>query len=361
MPLVPLPPLKTPPASNPRDYAIVVGINDYLHDIPVLAGCINDARMFCDWLVEPTMGGLDPANIRLFTSNTPGDQQPFRDQIVDFLDDFNNLAQTGTFNGRRLYLFFAGHGITLPPPDDKQGCALVMANARLNLLRGLFGVTAAESMRLANVFREVMLVMDCCAEVSGAAELQYKHHWPLDPTLPPRAFIHIQAARANASTAEVQLPNPLLPQGPGNPPVWQGVLTNAVLLGLTAAPADGTGIITAGSLKTFLEAQKLGAATIDVEPQPGPGLPPPPLMTFGTARGLPVDVAASDPAVGTDAAVGFQVKEGIDFTVVVPPRALPATVSLAPGQYQFEGLDNTNFPISKQAVAVRQGGERVSV
>ena len=355
MPRVVLPGLTNSPAVNPRDYAIVVGINDYLHDIPILAGCINDARMFCDWLVEPTMGGLDPANIRLFTSNNPADEQPFRDQIVDFMDDWNILAQTGTFNARRLYLFFAGHGITLPAPDDKQGCALVMANARWNLLRGLFGVTAAESMRQANVFREVMLVMDCCAEVSGSPELQYKHHWQHDGSLPPRAFIHIQAAQAKASTAETEMPNPLLPVGPGNPPVWQGVLTNAVLRGLTTAPADGTGIITAKALQTFLAGEPIGTATIDVEPPPKPGEVPPPVMTFGIARGLPVDVAAAGPATG------FQVKEGIDFQVVVPPRALPARLSLAPGQYQFEGLDSTNFPISKLPIAVRQGGERVFV
>ncbi|WP_344697231.1 hypothetical protein [Sphingomonas rosea] len=64
--------------------------------------------------------------------------------------------------GRRLYLFFARHGL-VPPPPDASGCALVMADARASSLRGLLGFRAANAMRLTGLFEEVMLVMNCCA------------------------------------------------------------------------------------------------------------------------------------------------------------------------------------------------------
>jgi hypothetical protein len=356
MPLISLDPL--PPGVlpiNPDDFAIVVGIDHYVAGIQPLAGCIKDCEMFRDWLIDPSMGGLDPANVRLFVSQDPSNQEPIRDQIEDFFVDLLDRGTNGGFYPRRLYLFLAGHGLVLPPPD-KQGCALVMANARMSLLRGLFGVAAADSMRLTGLFQEVMLVMDCCAEVSGRTDLSYNLQWNSDPELPARAFIHIQAAQVGATAAEVELPNPLLPPDPpaaphpANPPVWQGVLTNAVLRGLTSA-VDASGGVTARSLEQFLNGQTNCTPVVEV----GDPAPPAPAMRFGNARGLTVSVNA------LNGAARFQVREGANFTVVIPPRLLPASLSLAPGQYLFDGLDAAGIVTSSKPHAVREEGLSVYV
>lgn len=333
-------------AKNPNDYAIVVGIDTYLDGIPQLSGCINDSQLFCRWLMEPTMGGLDPEKVMLFVSKNPTDQQPMRDQIENLLADFIDLANQGKLNGRRLYLFFAGHGLILPPPD-KRGCALVMANARLNFLRGLHGLSAAESMRLTGLFQEVMLVMDCCAEVSGPADLNYNLPWHSDTTLPNRAFLHIQAAQLNAMAAEDDLPDPF-----GSGVISrQGLLTNMLIRGLMSA-ADANGEITANSLKTFLEAASVGTPVIEI----GAGAPPAPEMTFGSPLGLLVKVQSNG-----SAATHFQVRDGAAFDIVVTPRNLPGHVHLAPGQYLFDGLSAEGVIVSSKPVPVREGGTDVHV
>lgn len=357
MPMIQLDPLPVGvPVVNPDDFAIVVGIDHYVAGIAPLAGCIEDCRMFCDWLIGPDLGGLEPANVCLFVSQDPSNQEPIRDQIEDLFVDFLDRGTQGGFYPRRLYLFFAGHGLVLPPPD-KQGCALVMANARMSLLRGLFGVAAAESMRLTGLFQEVMLVMDCCAEVSGRTDLSYNLQWRPDPDLPARAFIHIQAAQVGATAAEVELPNPLLPPDPPgtahplNPPVWQGVLTNAVLRGLTSAVDAATGAITARSLERFLNGQTSCTPVVEVgDPDPSA-----PAMSFGNARGLTVSVNA------LNGATRFQVREGANFNVVIPPRLLPASLSLAPGQYLFDGLNADGVMTSSKPHAIRDEGLSVYV
>ena len=184
MPIVQLPPVRTP-APNPRDYAMVVGIDHYTQGILALNGSINDCELFCRWLTDRDMGGLDSENITFFKSIV-GHSEPIRNQIEDRLTQFFEQAdQTGQPCGRRLYLFFAGHGL-VPPPPDTGGCALLMADARSTLLRGLLGYRAAHAMRLTGLFEEVMLVMDCCAEVSGQSELACFLPRYGDPTLAAR-------------------------------------------------------------------------------------------------------------------------------------------------------------------------------
>jgi hypothetical protein len=213
MPLVPLVP-QNGPFNHPNDYAIVVGINHYHAGINALKGPINDCELFCRWLVEPSMGGLNPAKVSQFVSAGREPPEPMRNHIEDLLTNFFERNNQGWSDGRRLYLFFAGHGLTKPPPNQRD-CGLVMADARPLLLRGLLGEAAANAMRLTGLFKEVMLVMDCCAEVSGPAELLCYLPRYGDPTLNDvRPYLHIHAAAWNATTAERELPDPLDPTKP---------------------------------------------------------------------------------------------------------------------------------------------------
>jgi N-acetylmuramoyl-L-alanine amidase len=332
-----------PPYENERDRAVVVGIDHYGHGIKVLSGAINDCELFCRWLTTPGMGGLNPDNVSYFRSTAPGD--PIRNQIEDKLREFyDEYAGTGVSCGRRLYLFFAGHGL-VPPPPDKSGCALVMADAHPTQLRGLLGLTAADAMRMTGLFEQVMLVMDCCAEISGPAELKCFLPYYVDTNVQPGAYTHIQAAQLNASTAEQQLDDPLDPAGPSR---WQGVLTHTLLRALTTA-ADPTGVVTAASLKNFIEASPIGGAKVESDPGHG-GVD----MTFGQARGVPVTVTLSN------GATRFQVREGNNFSVVINPRA-EETVRLAPGQYVFDALNATGIITQSVPVSVREGGVNVGL
>jgi hypothetical protein len=346
MPLVPLPP-QNGPFNHPDDYAIVVGINHYLAGIKALKGPINDCELFCRWLVEPSMGGLNPAHVSQFVSAGPP-PEPMRNQIEDLLADFFECANQGGWDGRRLYLFFAGHGLTKPPPNQRD-CGLVMADARPILLRGLLGEVAANGMRLTGLFKEVMLVMDCCAEVSGPAELLcYLPNYG-DATLRDvRPYLHIHAAAWNATTAERELPDPLDPQKPAK---WQGVLTNTLLRALTTA-SDAAGEITSASVKTFIDAAEAGAPRVEFSD--GDRLAPTP-MVFGNPRGFVVNVKLRN------GAARFQVRDGENLAVVQQPRAAPATVMLRPGIWLFDSFDAAGLVTASQSVSVREGGVDVLV
>lgn len=150
------------------DWAVVVGIKTY-PGLSNLDGPENDARDFYDWLVSPTGGDVPVAQVRLILSpdpppSTPTDAVPTTQQIeaaFDYLDDIANRDENNGRVGRRLYLYFSGHGFA---PDFEQA-ALLMANAtqkRTGL--HLLGKPYADWFFRSGYFREVVLFMDCCQE-----------------------------------------------------------------------------------------------------------------------------------------------------------------------------------------------------
>ena len=347
MPLVPLP-SQNGPFKHPNDYAIVVGINHYLAGINALKGPINDCELFCRWLVEPSMGGLNPANVSQFVSAGPR-PEPMRNQIEDLLTDFFERANQGWSDGRRLYLFFAGHGLTKPPPNQ-QDCGLVMADARPILLRGLLGEVAANGMRLTGLFKEVMLVMDCCAEVSGPAELLC--HLPNygDPTLKDlRPYLHIHAAAWNATTAERELPDPLDPTEAGE--VAGGADQHA-----PASPDDSFRCGRRDHLGLGQDLHRCrGSRRASGRVRRRRSCLAPTPMVFGKPQVSVVNVKLRN------GAARFQVRDGDNFAVVQQPRAAPATVKLRPGIWLFDSFDAAGVVTASQSVSVREGGVDVFI
>lgn len=227
-----------------------------------------------------------------------------------------------------------------------------MANSTEFALRGLLGEVAANAMRQTGFFQEVMLVMDCCAEVSGPnSELDCVLPYYADPALPDdRPFLHIHAAAWNAITSEKLLDDPLDPAG--QPKKWQGVLTNTLLLALTTAAAPN-GQITQESIKTFIESSpNVGSPRVDVGPRP-PAAPK--TMVFGTPRGVQVNVALRN------GAARFQVRDGKTLAIVYPPRAAPDTVTLSPGVWFFDTVDAAGAVTASEPKSVREGGTDVLV
>lgn len=327
------PPLTPPPPHpQPTDHAILVGIQHYALGIPQLQGSINDCDLFSRWLADRDGGGLDPANIKCLTSTDPTDDQPFRDQVEDLiLEYYDGRAQTGLPVGRRLYLFFSGHGVAPPAPIDDD-CALVMANATLARLRALIGGLAARKIRKAALFEEVMLVMDCCREVSGAVVAACDLPDASDPTLRDRPFLHIVAARWGSVAAERPLPDPLDPRRASS---WHGVLTHALIRGLVGA-VDSDGNVTAVSLKKFV--RRAVEEILGGDKQYWPAiqwdetLDP---MAFGTSRGVRVDVRLTAPKTK------LRIRHGVDLAELTPPRKTvrgAIRVWLKPGLYLFEAV-----------------------
>ena len=251
------------PAPNPTDRAIVVGIDDYdqTYDDPIdsLNGCVNDAELFAEWLRRADGGGLKPEHVRMVVSARPRPAQittPLKSNIEDEIVRLIKVHQnTGQRVGRRLYLWFSGHGIT--PSQDELECAVLVANARKVSLRSFPGRLAARNIcHRGSMFQEVVLFMDCCRSVTGlqSATVDY----PLDGSIVDAAQVkYLQAFATQTSTTSRgrMLPDPRDP----SQTLLHGVFTHALLEGLRDG-ANANGRIDSESLERYVKKLRPGPA-----------------------------------------------------------------------------------------------------
>ncbi len=167
------------------DWAIVVGIQSY-PEMPPLEGPDNDALDFYNWLIDEKGGAVPPKRAQLII--TPRDKIPFKNPekaVPTYMQiekaAYKLVKRAGTnplkdghkYVGRRLYMYFAGHGFA---PREEQ-TALIMANAnktRIGAGYHWLGQRTAEWFFRAGYFDEIVLLMDCCRSILPVPELS----WP---------------------------------------------------------------------------------------------------------------------------------------------------------------------------------------
>jgi uncharacterized caspase-like protein len=151
-----------------NDWAVVVGIQSY-PGLSDLGGPENDAKDFFEWLISKDGGAVPKEHVTLILSPTPPATLPTSalpttqqiEQAFDHLDDIANLDENNGRVGRRLYLYFSGHGFA---PDFEQA-ALLMANATQKRTGfHILGKSYADWFYRSGYFNEVVLFMDCCQE-----------------------------------------------------------------------------------------------------------------------------------------------------------------------------------------------------
>lgn len=153
-----------------NDYAVVVGINHYPNEpLADLEGPENDAEGFKKWLLSPTGGAIpdDGKHVHLILSHdftdtgNPLSAKPTTEEVDQAFEEI--IGQVSKPPARRLYMFFAGHGIA--PQMELGDAALLMANAgRGRMGHNIPGQMYAESLRAPALFQEIVLVMDCCRD-----------------------------------------------------------------------------------------------------------------------------------------------------------------------------------------------------
>lgn len=252
------------------DRAIVVGVQTYPH-LSDLGSPENDALAVRDWLVDPTGGDVPPANLQLIVSSqfTTTRLEPKLDAVRDAMDALVNQAEesrrahSGLRLGRRLYLYFSGHGIAAA---DRRA-ALLMANASpLSLGHHLVGRPYAEWFVNAGLFDEVLLLMDCCQEPYPRVAPNPVHY--VDRVSPGwdqrKLFVGCGALWRRSAREKVI---------DGTP---RGVFTIALLEGLRGGARDpSSGSVTSRSLEEYLyrrmpellSAEERSDADISQEPE----------------------------------------------------------------------------------------------
>jgi uncharacterized caspase-like protein len=152
-------------APHPRDHAIVVGIEDYEDDaLGALRGAKNDAKEFAKWLKDPHGGGLPEKNVDLILSESGQEGcAPAAERVARaFVRLLRNANLDEEPIGRRLYVFFAGHGAGNPTSIDEVG--LLPAPFSRFSTWYLVGLDYVRDMQRLAAFDEIFLFMDCCRD-----------------------------------------------------------------------------------------------------------------------------------------------------------------------------------------------------
>jgi hypothetical protein len=230
------------------DYALCVGINNYPGLTP-LSGAEHDAGAFHAWATGA--GGVDPSRARLIRSSDfpdpagPAEALPAAEQIWKFFEELrraaasNNDADLGFQAGRRLYMFFSGHGFS--PTIDASG--VLMANAELDTPHNLSPKAWADRFLENGLFEELLLFQDACRESVTDVDLTppYLKRSPM-PGAKARRRFYAFAARSPLLAVEKEIDGQV-----------RGVFSATLMEGLSGAARDpATGEITSETLKRYL-------------------------------------------------------------------------------------------------------------
>jgi hypothetical protein len=166
------------------DWAIVVGIKKYFDpQLSGLEGPENDAKEFHRWLIDPQGGNVPGGQAQLILSSgyppftAAATAMPTAEAIKAAFDHFQTVADAnadagaGRTVGRRLYLFFSGHGFAPSHRDDLTAMLTAEAQTGIAMLAHVIGSYMADHYWRARFFQEILLFMDCCREIMECAQL----------------------------------------------------------------------------------------------------------------------------------------------------------------------------------------------
>ena len=228
-------------AGQNEDCALVVAIGNYKELTP-LRGPGPDAIRFCTWLREK--GGLKIENIKLVDGTEPG--RPVNSDIRDALIKLG--VRMNTRRGRRLYFYYAGHG--LGPKFNE--VAIVPADAAQGMLEdACFGLNhCIDFFVKTGFFDELVVFMDCCREREEVPTigLPFKFERPFKNARPHVNHFVLMAVGDGAKSFEVR--DLSLDQERR----FRGIMTAALIEGLNGAPGaiDANNNVTSASLSRYV-------------------------------------------------------------------------------------------------------------
>lgn len=233
-----------------RSYALVVGLDNYPSFSP-LQGSANDARSFLDWLLDesPRGGRLPRENVLAFIDDGT-DAAPDFQSIKGALRRQIGLEalQKGEEGIRdRLYVYFAGHGITVEQPGLSQHHRTAFLGLECDHYDYTSQIAACilqEAVESLDYYREVLLIMDCCRDIRSSARVM--DFWGLnllrkfeDGRYPQ--FFAMYAAKVGQKAREYR----------GADGRYRGYFTEALVRNLRAA-VDAQGRVTFASLSNAM-------------------------------------------------------------------------------------------------------------
>lgn len=239
---------------NADHYAIVMGISTY-PQIGSINYAMRDAARFLEWLAAADGGDIPLGNnIQVVPATDPRSFNPADPtslfQIKPIFEDvrrafFQMGLRDAGFSGKRLYVYFAGHGIA----PDFSDIGLLMANAARDLENECLGVLKTRQFFDNHpIFEEVIYILDCCRD-RGLQEAAFELKPPPLNVNYNNAHLASRHAVVMATTDRNQaFEDSNLAHGEGG-----GVLTTALLEHLSGKGYYPGGNITTTTLDNYLE------------------------------------------------------------------------------------------------------------
>ncbi|MGY1670363.1 caspase family protein [Geodermatophilus sp. SYSU D00710] len=231
------------PGAAPQvdDYALVVGISRYSEPefFPDLQGPDNDASAVRDWLIDEDGGHVPPGNVVVLRTadfeSLSSDPQPASARIRQELVSL--ARRTKKRPGRRLYLYFSGHGFA-PKLEE---AAVFTADATREEFAHVYVHDYLRWFRTAQRFQESVLWVDACMNFMQSVPPQpVPMGVQIGTAVPGPAFIALAAQTKRALEAEMV-------DGQVH-----GVFTWTLLEGLRGRAANRRARVTGKSLESFL-------------------------------------------------------------------------------------------------------------
>lgn len=257
---------------NTDHHAIVVGIDAY-PGFSDLEGPCRDAEEMEQWLLDPTGGNVDPGNVKKILGtdfHPPGpngveDAHPIDSEIRALFRSLVHQGLANPFIGERLYIYMAGHGFSVADPARARLTALYSADAGIALAPNLVATVYAEWFRLNAVFREIVLIMDCCR----TADMLHDVAEPALVRAPGRAglsgevrFYYAYATQEGQVARERDFDGEV-----------RGIFTVTLLEALRKAPPNRLGRVTGSVIRDFVHNNidsKAGDVTVEPPDINGP-------------------------------------------------------------------------------------------
>jgi hypothetical protein len=192
-------------------WAIVIGIDEYGDAGMRLSAAVSDARRFRDWALAPDGGGVPEGNLRLLLSRRPDDPGPdgavaeaTKDNIVTAINDLVVAAEGQ--EAERLYLYFAGHGITARVANRDESALVTPGFDALHTDHSLAFRSIAEYFET-TAFADQFLFIDACRNMPWADREFEIGRWPVprrrDPGAQPVQQFILYATSPGRTAAEV--------------------------------------------------------------------------------------------------------------------------------------------------------------
>ncbi len=264
------------------DFAILTCISRYPNPgYTQLTGPPNDLKLIEEWLLDATRGGLLSANIKkIYTPDPyPQDLDPAHfdpDQAPPMAEEFDlifkkllrqRVAMGSARVSGRLYLYFSGHGFCNRSQERPAEAALYSANATREMYDHIFGTHYARVVVGWALFKEVVLIMDCCrdSEIARIPTPKPYRDTPDDALAADVQLLSIYAVPKGGKAQERAIPE-------RNGKV-HGLLTHALLKLLDELPPTADGQLSSTDLRQHLLQSWVSICGEDAAPRPEIYLP----------------------------------------------------------------------------------------